>query len=83
MEITDYDKKCWGNGGCPKVDCRKKCGCCGLRFVSIPAALADDTPPENGAFCNAIVRYEDTGAVYIFSAEGVPVLIKEGNVTQG
>ena len=80
MEI-DMNKDHWSNGPCPKFDCRKKdkCGCCGLRFVSIPAALAADTTPENGAFCNAIVRYEDTGEVWIYSAEGVPVKVKEGD----
>ena len=78
--MEDYDKDHWKTC-CPKVDCRKKnsCGCCGLKFVSIPAVLAAEVVPEKGVFNNAIVRYEDTGEIWIYSAEGVPVLIKDGN----
>lgn len=65
---------------CPKVNCRKKCGCCGLEFVSVPAVLTKEQAPKNGLYCNAIVVYEETGAVYIFSKEGIPVKIKEGEV---
>ena len=76
------NKEHWSNAPCPKFDCRKKdkCRCCGLRFVSVPAALSEDMTPKNGDFSNAIVRYEDTGEVWIYSAEGVPVKVKEGNV---
>lgn len=77
---SNFDELCWSKKTCPKYDCRKKqCECCGLKFVSIPASLAENLAPKNGAFNNAIVRYEDTGAVYIYSAEGIPVLVKEGN----
>lgn len=76
----NYDKKYWMDKPCPRVDCRKKCKC-GLTYISIPAALAEKNPPVNGAFCNAIVKYEDTGEVWIFSQEGIPVLIKEGNAS--
>lgn len=62
---------------CPRVDCRKKC-CCGLKYVEVPAALTSEIVPENGAFSNAIVKYESTGEVWIFSTEGVPIKIKEG-----
>lgn len=71
------------NNKCPKFDCRNKLKCqCGLRFYSIPSALGDDSngsevEPKNGNYCNAIVRYEANGAVYIYSAEGIPVNIKE------
>lgn len=76
----NFDKTYWSKKSCPKYDCRKKdCKCCGLKFVPIPASLEESMPPVNGAFSNAIVRYEGSGAVYIYSAEGVPVLIKEGN----
>lgn len=66
---------------CQKTDCKKPCF--GLNFVSVPAALGDDSngssvAPQNGRFANAIVRYESNGAVYIYSAEGVPVKVKEG-----
>lgn len=66
---------------CPKIDCRKNSCKRGLHFVSIPAALESDTPPENGRYCNTIVKYEGSGAVYIYSAEGIPVLVKEGNAS--
>ena len=64
---------------CPKVDCHKKCGCgCGLEFVSVPATLTEKMAPKNGLYCNAVVRYESTGEVWIFSKEGIPVKVKEG-----
>lgn len=81
MITTNYNRECWEDKKCPKVDCHKKPCCCGLKFVSIPAALENTSAPENGAYSNAIVRYEGSGAVYIYSAEGVPVLIKEGNAS--
>lgn len=74
------NKDHWTKKPCPKVNCRKKC-LCGLKYVNIPAALTNVTPPEKGKYCNAIVEYEETGAVYIYSAEGIPVLIKEGNAS--
>lgn len=79
--MEDYNKEHWKTC-CPKVDCRKKhCGCCGLKFTSIPAALAETVVPEKGAFNNAIVRYEDTGEIWIYDVDGVPVLIKEANAS--
>lgn len=84
MEIN-YDPKYWKQP-CPKVDCRKDKCKCGLKFVDIPAVLGDDSEgsdvaPKNGAYCNAIVKYEANGAVYIYSAEGIPVNVKEGNAS--
>ena len=77
--MIDYDEKHWAKP-CPKVDCHKKCAC-GLSFYSVPAVLGEK--PEKGLYCNAIVQYEATGAVYIYSAEGIPVKVKEGtNGTQ-
>lgn len=76
MYNISMDKEC-----CNKIiDCHKKCGCCGLEFVSVPAVLTKEQAPKNGLYCNAIVVYEETGAVYIFSKEGIPVKIKEGEV---
>lgn len=86
MEI-DYNEQHWEQKSCPKYDCRKdscnKCKC-GLRFVDIPANLGDDSAgssvaPKNGAYCNAIVKYEANGHVYIYSSEGVPVMTEPGN----
>lgn len=73
MDI-DYNLKHWEKP-CPKVDCQKTFD--GLHFVSIPASLAATETPKNGVYHNAIVRYEGTGEVWIYSSEGVPVLVKE------
>lgn len=81
MEIKEYDKNCWEQPKCPKYDCHKKECACGLHFVSIPATLASEMTPKNGAFSNAIVRYENTGEVWIYDVDGVPVLVKEGNAS--
>lgn len=75
----DFDIKHWTNP-CPKYDCRKEACKCGLKFVSIPAVLGDDSDnsdvaPKNGLYCNAIVRYEVNGHIYIYSKEGIPVLM--------
>lgn len=61
------------------MQCKKKC-VCGLKYVFIPTVLEATTLPIKGAYCNAIVEYE-SGAVYIYSNEGIPVLVKEGNGT--
>lgn len=70
----------WSNP-CPKYDCRKNSCKCGLKYVNIPIGLAEEFTPTKGAYCNAIVSYEDTGAVYIYSKEGIPVLVREGNAS--
>lgn len=77
----DFNKKHWSNP-CPKYDCRKDLCKCGLKYVSIPVGLEDEFKPTNGAYCNAIVEYEGTGEVYIYSKEGIPVLVREGNATE-
>lgn len=81
METLNYDRSCWEAGNCPKIDCREKKCCCGLKYVFIPAALTSTATPEKGRYSNAIVEYEETGDVWIFSEEGIPVKIKEGNVS--
>lgn len=83
METLEYDKNYWKQP-CPNVDCRKNTCKCGLEFVDIPSSLGDDSAdskvaPKNGLYCNAIVKYEANGAVYIYSKEGVPVKVKESN----
>lgn len=52
--------------------------CCGIGFHSIPAALGDDTgefKPENGAYHNMLVKYEENGAIYLYTNDGVPIKI--------
>ena len=75
MEL-DYEVKHWTRP-CPQVDCRKKVDW-GLDYIEIPAALTEEMSPKNGAFANAIVKYNDTGEIWIYSKDGVPVKIKEG-----
>lgn len=67
----DFNKKHWSNP-CPKYDCRKKDCKCGLKYVNIPSSLSSEFTPVKGAYCNAIVEYEDTGDIYIYSKEGIP-----------
>lgn len=74
------DKRHWEHGPCPKHDCRKDSCKCGLRLISFPAALGDDSKgspvaPKNGDYCNAIVKYEANGNIYMYSKEGIPVLL--------
>lgn len=71
------DKRHWKHGPCPKHDCRKDSCKCGLRLISFPAALGDDSKgspvaPKNGDYCNALVKYESNGHIYVYSTEGVP-----------
>ena len=77
---TIYDKQYW-TMPCERHSCRKAVE--GLMFVFIPATLGDDgatskVAPKKGTYSNAIVEYEANGAVYIYSAEGIPANVKEG-----
>lgn len=83
MMNQNYDEKFWEDKKCPPIQCKKDLCKCGLAYVSIPVSLGNDSEgsdvaPKKGAYCNAIVKYEENGAVYIYSKEGIPVLIKEG-----
>ena len=78
--MMDFEKSHWATS-CPEVKCKKPPF--GLSYFSLPAAMGDDSEgseiaPKNGAYSNAIVKYEANGAIYIYSAEGIPVKIKEG-----
>lgn len=75
--MLDMDKTHWEDP-CPPIDCKKKKCCCGLAYVEIPATLASKITPKNGDYTNAIVKFDGTGEIWIYSAEGVPVKIKEG-----
>lgn len=76
---SNYDKEYWNTTCCPKVNCKKGACKCGLKYVNIPAGLEEEFKPVKGAYCNAIVEYASTGEVYIYSSEGIPVLVKERN----
>lgn len=78
----DFNKKHWSNP-CPKYDCRNNACKCGLKYVSMPATLGDDSAgsevaPKNGAYCNTVVKYEANGHVYVYTSEGIPTLVTEG-----
>lgn len=69
---------------CQQKHKRPRCGC-GVRIasVTIPASLGTSDPgqpnaPENGAYKNAVVRYQADGKVYIYTSEGIPVLLNDG-----
>ena len=77
----DYNLKKWSKG-CPNtgVNCRRSS--CGIEYVFIPAALGDDqegspVAPKNGSYNNAIVYYEATGNVYLYSSDGVPTRVEK------
>lgn len=72
----DYNLKKWSKG-CPNtgINCRRSS--CGIEYVFIPAALGDDqkgspVAPKNGSYNNAVVYYEATGNVYLYSSDGIP-----------
>lgn len=53
-----------------------------LRKVVIPASISEaDNPPAVGKYRNVILKYEDTGNVYLYSSDGIPTVI-EANVPQ-
>lgn len=60
---------------CPK-DCHKPNPLI-FRRVEIPAVMGDDKtyPPENGAYCNALVIYQANNAMYIYTSDGIPVKV--------
>lgn len=77
----DYNLKKWSKG-CPNtgISCRRSS--CGIEYVFIPAALGDDqegspVAPKNGSYNNAIVYYEATGNVYLYSSDGVPTRVEK------
>lgn len=34
--------------------------------------------PKNGDYCNALVKYESNGHIYIYTSDGIPVLVENG-----
>lgn len=82
METLNYNPNYWKQA-CPKYDCRKDKCKCGFKYVNIPAVLGDDSAtsnvaPKNGNYCNTIVKYEANGHVYIYTSDGIPVLVEKG-----
>ena len=45
-----------------------------FRKVVIPASLGDqnDVPPVIGKYHNVLLEYEKTGALYLYSSDGIP-----------
>lgn len=80
----EYDKLA-KHDSCPQFSCHKKCAKL-WDFYDIVASLGDDSEdsevaPKNGAFCNAVVRYEAGGAIYLYSSDGIPVKLSDGTQT--
>lgn len=48
-----------------------------LRKIVIPASLGDETtiPPVVGKYCNVVLYYEASKAVYLYSSDGIPTLL--------
>ena len=48
--------------------------------VVVPAAIGDDetNPPRNGQYRNVLLVYEANGHVYLFSSDGIPTFISDG-----
>lgn len=51
-----------------------------FRAVTIPADQGDDTtnPPLNGAYRNVVLKYAANAHVYIYSSDGIPVMLVGG-----
>lgn len=49
--------------------------------VMVPAAMGDDetNPPRNGQYRNVLLVYEANGHVYLFSSDGIPTYISDGD----
>lgn len=76
-------------GKCPCTPCvqmpprpleLKGTKCCMFYRLDIPAELANDeeTPPTNGAHCNALVVYAATGNKYLYDSAGIPTPLSGG-----
>lgn len=63
--------------------CALPCNQCVFRRVLFPSTMGDDTtvPPATLEYRNVILEYEYNNHVYIFSSDGVPVLISNGTGT--
>lgn len=79
MVTLDYEQNSCTKP-CARYKCKKDNKCCGLSFYSVPSSLTTEMTPRNGLFCNTLVKYEETGEIYLFSSEGIPTLISGGDV---
>lgn len=70
----------------PKHPKPRKLKCCPgveIDYIEIPVSAGTDEPgqplaPENGAHKNAVVRYAANNHVYIYTSEGIPVMLSDG-----
>lgn len=75
---------------CGKPKCDGNCGispavlqinnpsdCVLFHKTTIPASMGNEVtiPPVNGMYKNTLVVYEASGAVYLYSSDGIPTLI--------
>lgn len=70
----------------PKHPKPRKLKCCPgveIDYIETPVSAGTDEPgqplaPENGAHKNAVVRYAANNHVYIYTSEGIPVMLSDG-----
>lgn len=53
--------------------------------VMVPAAMGDDetNPPRNGQYRNVLLQYEANKHIYMFSSDGIPTYISDGDEDKG
>lgn len=53
--------------------------------VVVPAAMGDDetNPPRNGQYRNVLLQYEANKHIYMFSSDGIPTYISDGDEDKG
>lgn len=74
---TCNDQKADGHASPAVLQINNPSECVIFHKTTIPASMGNETtiPPVNGAYKNMLVYYEGSGAVYLYSSDGVPTLI--------
>lgn len=74
---TCNDQKADGHASPTVLQINNPSECVIFHKTTIPASMGNETtiPPVNGAYKNMLVYYEGSGAVYLYSSDGVPTLI--------
>ena len=74
---TCNDQKADGHASPAVLQINNPSECVIFHKTTIPASMGNETtiPPVNGAYKNMLVYYEGSGAVYLYSSDGIPTLI--------
>lgn len=74
---TCNDQKADGHASPAVLQINNPSECVIFHKTTIPASMGNETtiPPVNGAYKNMLVYYEGSGAIYLYSSDGVPTLI--------